>query len=113
MTYCNSNRVSSYEKNICTKTKAKSTNFPTNLYGVPEPVSHIFFRTSELIPQAHTDHVSDAAEHCGHLSKALNPKVRVKVPVAEEPVAIKVAATPTRLANVIIEYDHHIVVSEA
>jgi len=100
MTYCNSNRVGSEEKKF--RTEAKSATFLTNLHGVPEPVSQIFFRTSELVPQAHTDHITDAADHCGHPSEALDPKVRVEVLVAKEPVTVTVAATPTGLANVIV-----------
>lgn len=100
MAYCNSNRVSSEEKIF--HTTAKSTKFPKNVHGVPEPVLQIFFRTTELIPQAHTDHVTNAVEHCGHPSEALNPKARVEVVVTEESVTVKVATTPTGLANVIV-----------
>jgi hypothetical protein len=82
------------------------------MYG-PVPILNVLSRTSELIPQAHANHIGYAIKDGGHPSESLNPEVRVEILVAKEPTAIRAAATPTRLADVIVQYDHHVVIPQA
>lgn len=67
-----------------------------------EPSLDALSRASKLVPQAHSDHVSYVSKRSRHPGQALDPETRVEVLVAEEPVSIGPAATPTRLADVII-----------
>lgn len=77
------------------------------------PIVNILFGASQLVPQAHAHHIGHAFEQGGHPSKALDPNVRTEVLVAKETIAIKAAAAPTRLAYLIVQYNHHIVLPKA
>jgi hypothetical protein len=80
---------------------------------VPVPILNVLSRASELIPQAHANHIGHAVKDGGHPSESLNPEVRVEILVAKEPIPIGAAATPTGLAYVIVQYDHHLVSPQA
>ena len=84
-----------------------------NNWEVPVPIIDILFGASELIPQAHANHIVNTIKQCGHPSKALDPEVWVEVLVSKEAIVIRVATTPGGLAHMIIKYDLHIIGSKA
>jgi len=76
------------------------------------PIVHILFGSSELIPQAHTHHISRTIEKCGHLGETQHPQIWVKIFVTEKPITVRITATPPRLGYVVVQYHHHIVIPE-
>ncbi|WVZ22454.1 hypothetical protein V8G54_000998 [Vigna mungo] len=76
------------------------------------PIVHILFGSSELIPQAHTHHISDPIEKCCHLGQTQQPQIWVKKSVTEKPIPVRITATPPWLCYVVVQYHHHILVSK-
>jgi len=77
------------------------------------PIVRVLPGPPELVPKAHADDVGDAGEHGGHLGEAVHPDVRVEQGVAEEAVAVGVAAAPAGLAQVVVQDHHHVVLAQA
>lgn len=79
---------------------------------LPVPIVNVLFRSTEFIPQAHGNHSGGPVKNGGHPGQAFDPNVWIKVLVAEEAIAVKVAAAPPRLAYVVVKYHHHLVLSK-
>jgi hypothetical protein len=77
------------------------------------PVVRVLPGSPELVPEAHAHDVGHAGERGGHLGEAVHPDVRVEVGVAEEAVAVGVAAAPPGLAHVVVQDHHHVFLAKA
>ena len=73
------------------------------------PIIDIFFGATKFIPQAHPNNICGALKQSGHHGQAFDPKVRIEVLVTKESTTVELAATPTRLAYVIVQYRHYII----
>ncbi|KAK6242185.1 hypothetical protein SCA6_007574 [Theobroma cacao] len=90
-----------------------SSLFCLNKNLLPVPIIYGLFGASELISQAHSNHIGDSIEKGSHPSQARDPYIRVEVLVTEETIPVKITAAPTGLAYVIVKYDHYIVFPKA
>lgn len=75
----------------------------------PVPVGEVLARASELVPEAHGHDGARPIEERRHQRKPPQPLAGVEELVAEEAIAVELAAAPLRLADLIVQDDHDIV----
>lgn len=75
---------------------------------VPVPIVEVLFGATKLVSEADSNDVGQGFEDGGHSSEALNPCVRVEELIAKEAISVEVAAAPTWLAYVIVQYHHQL-----
>lgn len=69
---------------------------------LPVPVTYVLLWPPELIPKAHADDIGGIPEHGGDTGEPGQPHLRIEVCVAEEAVAVGVAAAPLWLAYMVV-----------